>query len=293
MNKSPASNLRDCPICASALEQSITPYTWICPECLYEGSNLSIHINGNTLPLCLNETARETGLKATRNKNFKVILNSLKDQMGTGKRLLEVGAGHGWFLEAAQQDFEVLGIEPDAKMAEKIRAKGLPVIEGFFPECFDATDQFDVIVFNDVLEHMPDLKSTLAKCRTFLKPEGVLAICLPSSKGILYRTSKIFYEFGFAYPHDRIWQKGLPSPHLHYMNPANLTLLLEMTGFRVEKCTPLPSMHRDGLLNRIRLVKRPDEWPVSTSIYLGLVLGYPILTRLPSDIFFALAQPSK
>jgi 2-polyprenyl-3-methyl-5-hydroxy-6-metoxy-1,4-benzoquinol methylase len=51
-----------------------------------------------------------------------------------GLEVLDVGAGHGWFLEAAAlAGARAEGIEPDEVIAELTRARGLHVTTGYFP----------------------------------------------------------------------------------------------------------------------------------------------------------------
>ena len=42
-----------------------------------------------------------------------------------------------------------------------------------------APASFDVIVLNDVLEHLPDPERTMAHCAGLLKPDGLLVIQTP------------------------------------------------------------------------------------------------------------------
>lgn len=94
--------------------------------------------------------------------------------------LLEVGCGNGFFLEEAlARGFnDVIGIEPsqEAKAAaapairEKIR------LEMFRPGMF-AAERFDVIVFFQVLDHLPRPQEAIAEAVRLLRREGmVLAI---------------------------------------------------------------------------------------------------------------------
>ncbi len=42
--------------------------------------------------------------------------------------------------------------------------KGLPARKGYFPDALDKKEKFDVIVFNDVIEHIPNIEGALASC---------------------------------------------------------------------------------------------------------------------------------
>src|SRR5690606_11668960 len=101
----------------------------------------------------------------------------------------------------------------------------------YFPDALAPGERFDAIVFNDVIEHIPDIGRALAACRERLAPGGMLLLNLPSSSGVFYRASKLLRRLGVAGHFERMWQKGLPSPHLHYVDPTNLARLLDRAGF--------------------------------------------------------------
>ncbi|MCV2359833.1 class I SAM-dependent methyltransferase [Paucibacter sp. TC2R-5] len=111
-------------------------------------------------------------------------------------RLLEVGCGHGWFLEAVSSRFDVMGLEPDALVANRCQAQGLSVVQGFFPEALPINAKFDVLIFNDVLEHIPGVGAALQACDTALNAGGILVINIPSSRGVFYRAAKLAAKIG-------------------------------------------------------------------------------------------------
>jgi len=50
----------------------------------------------------------------------------------------------------------------------------------------------------------------------------VLVLNLPTSGGSLYRVAKLLCRFGAKGFFERLWQRNLPSPHLHYFDDRNL-----------------------------------------------------------------------
>jgi SAM-dependent methyltransferase len=106
-----------------------------------------------------------------------------------GKRVLDVGCGHGGALVAfAEQGAEVVGIEIDAARYRvgKQRLGDL----GFQVECHqgDICDReftcrlgtFDVIVCQDVLEHVLDLSQAIRTLCALLRQGGLLFIQVPN-----------------------------------------------------------------------------------------------------------------
>ena len=167
--------------------------------------------------------------------------------------MLEVGSARGWFLEAARARAALPhGIEPERVNAEGAAAAGLSVERGFFPA--DLTDHgpFDVIVFNDVFEHLPDPVEAAVAVERLLRPGGMAVVNLPSSRGALFRLAGVLAMAGITGPLERMWQKGFASPHVSYFAPPNLRLLVERhTGMTFVEQFPLPAVSRSGLSARI------------------------------------------
>ena len=72
---------------------------------------------------------------------------------------------------------EVAGIELASAAAAAARARGLNVLQGCADEDnFRRIGHADVVVLLDVIEHLPDPRETLALCRRFLNPGGLVVI---------------------------------------------------------------------------------------------------------------------
>jgi SAM-dependent methyltransferase len=90
----------------------------------------------------------------------------------SGGRLIEVGSSHGRFLkELADAGFQVTGLELDRSTASRAREKtGLDIrrssIEEIPPACYD------VLVANDVLEHLYDPRKMLSDSMRVLEEGG-------------------------------------------------------------------------------------------------------------------------
>jgi 2-polyprenyl-3-methyl-5-hydroxy-6-metoxy-1,4-benzoquinol methylase len=241
-------------------------------------------INEKAAGTPVDEDERELGLKALRQENFRDIVHLARQLARPGaRRLLDVGCAHGWFLETARDGFEVLGIEPDAVVGGRTAARGLPVRQGYFPDALQAGETFDVIVFNDVIEHIPDIRAALQACHARLEEGGLLILNLPNSAGFFYRLSKLFARLGWRSPFERLWQKDLPSPHVHYFRPANLERLVATHGFARVHSGELPSLRAKGLLERIRCAGNISG-PSLYLQYAAVLCAIPLLRLFPSDI---------
>ena len=115
------------------------------------------------------------GLEALRRANFELLLDRLENQGSIrGKRLLEVGSARGWFLEAAgKRGADVRGIEPEAENARVAQDHGLSVETGLFPQDLEDRGPYDLIVFNDVFEHIPQPSNLIGEVADLLSPGGL------------------------------------------------------------------------------------------------------------------------
>lgn len=280
-----------CGACAGTVEPWRVSWVGRCGRCGSWRSVLEPAIESERLQDRIDTEARHTGLKDLRDRNNARILDEIERLRPLADaRVLDVGSAHGWFLQAAgARGATTEGIEPEAGLAEISRASGCSVRVGYFPDVLAGDEQFDVIAFNDVLEHIPDADAAVAACREHLRPGGVLSVNIPSASGLGYRAAKALARIGVLGPFKRFWQFGLPSPHMHYFVPSALTAMIERHGLSTRLVKPLTAVERAGLWERIHADRRPS--PVTVIGFAGLWLGIPVLNRpRNSDIMLVLAQ---
>jgi 2-polyprenyl-3-methyl-5-hydroxy-6-metoxy-1,4-benzoquinol methylase len=112
-------------------------------------------------------------------KYLDYLVGLLRSHGISGGRVLDVGAGYGFFLAALERaGYEAHGIEVSAHAVEQARGRTRAAVlqqgaeEPFpFPD-----DHFDAITLLDVIEHLQDYGSTLASCHRCLKPGGKLLV---------------------------------------------------------------------------------------------------------------------
>lgn len=224
------------------------------------------------------------GLRSLRLRNFETILDRLGELLPLkGASLLEVGCAAGWFLECAlRRGMLVQGIEPEPDLADEASIRGLSIGAGFFPQALDRHSRYNVIVFNDVFEHLPEPADAIAEVERRLEPGGLAVLNLPSSEGVMFRTARLLNRLGIVAPYERLWQKGMDSPHVTYFNSRNLQSFVERrTALRLEYAGRLAALSRHGLWRRIS-----SSWPRATS-----TVAFPVtwcasfvLDWCPSDI---------
>ena len=233
----------------------------------------------------LDEMHRHAALRELRLGNAVKILDEILSRVEVkNPTLCDVGTAYGWFLTLAQKaGVDSIGIEPDQNVAQVAIQQGLPVRVGDFPQCLSTSEQFDVLTFNDVFEHLPEPAQILAACRSHLNARGLLVIVLPSSRGSLFRIAYQLRRLGMRGPWDRLWQRSFPCPHRHYYSPGGLETILQRVGFQLELKTELPSFHYRGLWNRIRMESGVSIVRAILT-YFALLAVSPVLRLGRSDI---------
>jgi SAM-dependent methyltransferase len=295
LNPGAAQATRHCQVCGGALETGLRPWHFVCTDCAFECSDLTPSINRDDGAVAKEELY--DSLAPLRHRNFVLLCDQLARLTSLqGKQLLEVGCAYGWFLDVAQQrGLACQGIEADAAWAATTVKRGHQVIQGFFPECLDPAGmgarKYDLIVFNDVFEHLPDLNQAMAACRAHLADDGLLVINLPAATGVLYRISKLLSRLGRPASFERMWQMGFPSPHLAYFSARTLPRLADKHGLRLHHSFSLPSLAYSGLWQRIDRDQRMPLWKKSGT-FLVLAMLIPALALLPQDIEVHVFRPA-
>jgi SAM-dependent methyltransferase len=283
-----------CPVCDTVMRGPRAGFRFDCPRCGMLRAALPVCIGAPGANAVDDEKAFDASLASVRWTNFARVLDGLQRHVQKpGAALLEVGCAYGWFLEAAiRRGFRAHGIEPEGARASRAAARAGPqatVWRGFFPDDVPAHRTFDAIVFNDVFEHLPNVRAAVAGIDRLLSPGGVVAVNLPSSRGVFYRVAAALCRAGFRRPHDRMWQAGFPSPHLSYFHPDALTRLFERHGFVEVERTTLLSFAIKGLWARLRY-DRQSSVAFSALAWTMITLAAPLLRRLPADISLQLFQ---
>jgi 2-polyprenyl-3-methyl-5-hydroxy-6-metoxy-1,4-benzoquinol methylase len=106
-------------------------------------------------------------------------------QLNASSQVIEIASNDGYLLQYFKgAGVPVLGVEPAKNVAEVAVAKGIPSVVRFFGEA-TARElvgdgiQADLLLGNNVLAHVPDLKDFVKGMKILLKPTGVITMEFP------------------------------------------------------------------------------------------------------------------
>jgi len=166
-------------------------------------------------------------------------------------RLLDVGCGRGGFgyavREAAVRVRELWGIEPSPDAAAEAQRHFDRVITGMYPgDLPEDTGKFDVVVFNDVLEHMVDPWSVLEHTReSVLAESGTVLASLPN-----IRFWPALWDL-VVHGHWTYTNTGtLDRTHLRFFTRHEMINLFTTTGYEVKSITAGYTLGHGGLRDR-------------------------------------------
>jgi SAM-dependent methyltransferase len=148
------------------------------------------------------------------------------------KTLLDVGCHAGGFGAGLKQvrDIEVWGIEPNAAAASQSARFLDHVTNGLFDESAELPENyFDVIVFNDVLEHFVDPWEALKFAHQKLARGGCLIVSLPN----LLHVDNLLHlvrDRDFRYEEWGVRDKT----HLRFFTRISARRMFEECGYAVE-----------------------------------------------------------
>src|SRR5208282_3199869 len=105
-------------------------------------------------------------------------------------RVLELGSAHGGFVALLRwAGFDARGLELSPTVAEFARVTfEVPMLVGKIEKQGVEKGSLDVIALMDVLEHLPDPRTTMSHCLKLLKADGLLLIQTPRyPEGLSYK----------------------------------------------------------------------------------------------------------
>ncbi|GAB3247296.1 hypothetical protein GCM10027425_03010 [Alteromonas gracilis] len=126
----------------------------------------------------------------------------------------------------------LVGVEAVGESAEIARSAGFDEVHrGYFPDALAGSGEtFDLISYNDVLEHLIDPWSVLESTREYLAPGGRVLAAIPN---IAWAPATVALLRGrWDYTEDGI----LDRTHVRFFTRATMVEMFESAGYRVLAC---------------------------------------------------------
>lgn len=143
-------------------------------------------------------------------------------------KVLEIGCAHGGYVALMRwAGFDASGTEMSPFIVNYAKETfGVPVSTGIIEEQSIPAGSLDVIVLNDVIEHLPDPTGTLGACARLLKPDGFFIIQTPEYKEHLSYADIVATDDPF-----HIHMKGKNDEHLYLFSRRSTQQLFAQLGF--------------------------------------------------------------
>ena len=181
------------------------------------------------------------GMRINR-RTFKDRLKKIEKKIGRKGKLLDVGCALGDCLVEAKRLGWVgaEGIEISDYGFNTAKSRGVKVRKGILDKRIKA-NTYDIVIYQDVIEHIPDPVGELKKVFRVLKPGGYIFLVTPNIGGIW---SKIL---------GRLWYHYKPTEHLIYFSHSSIKSALKEAGFTaVESARTYHVLSFEYILNRLR-----------------------------------------
>ncbi|WP_379780178.1 class I SAM-dependent methyltransferase [Halorubrum tibetense] len=144
------------------------------------------------------------------------------DRLDTGNRVIEIGSGFGALGKLLTANgYDYLGFEPDKGRADVASSGGVPVE----PHVFDpseVTGSVDVVVIDNVLEHVHDPQSILNDAAEVLSESGTLIVIVPNR-----------YDIRRAHPGWAQRHFWIPPAHINFFRWKDLQRMCSSAGFSI------------------------------------------------------------
>ena len=198
---------------------------WLCRKCeLYQygqppKNEAAYGLNYNTYAKRRGQKLRTAQVRLNRVAAVTNRSVSIKQQT---PRLLDIGSNIGITLEAAEQRrWRSIGVDINKDMVRYCQQNGHESVSYEGGRLPFESQTFDVLTAWHVIEHVTDVRKTLADWRRVLRDDGILAIETPDASSPKVR--------GLARSYKNFWS----IEHTYAFTPANLSSFFEEAGFEI------------------------------------------------------------
>lgn len=187
-----------------------------------------------------------------------------------GKKILEIGSGYGFFLVYAVKKlgWDIYGVEPGEgefsgrfEVAQRILDEnGIDrrrLINSKGEDIKLESDKFDIVISNDVLEHVEDTEKVIQEAYRMLKPGGILIFNMPNYRWFYEGHYNMFWIPSISKTIARryVSLRGRDTDymnHLKFLTPLSVSRMVKRIP-DAEVCLPLNYGVIESMLERVRV----------------------------------------
>jgi len=169
-------------------------------------------------------------------------------EQGSGPRLLDVGHGSGYLMMMARAyGFQVYGVDSSARSVEAMKPVfGDRVTQLKLAATALPWGQFDQVVMNHVLEHLPEPSKALPQVEAALNDGALFYVAVPDSESLQFRL------------YGKHWEAVHPIAHPQFFCEASLSRLLRGAGLEPVVRLRSPALVGPEQQRWMRLFRRLD-----------------------------------
>jgi 2-polyprenyl-3-methyl-5-hydroxy-6-metoxy-1,4-benzoquinol methylase len=147
-------------------------------------------------------------------------------------KILEIGCGEGDFAANIKSHCEYWGVEPDQSASLIASGKLGRVLTGTFQEVDHQLpdDYFDLVICNDVIEHMDDYDAFFQSIKVKMKNNSYIVGSIPNVRYVSH-VIELLIAKDWNYKEEGVLDKS----HLRFFTEKSLRRVILHNGFIIEK----------------------------------------------------------
>lgn len=159
--------------------------------------------------------------------HFKQTASLIKKYEPKGGHILDVGCNYGGLLqELRRQGYTAEGIDVSPEMVQHAQKAGLAVRCGRITGLSWRKREFDIIIYNHVLEHIIDLENELAAVDRIIRSDGLLVVGVPNFNSINLRVKLLRGTAASVLA---------PKEHVWHFTPKTLQQVMDFYGYKCRR----------------------------------------------------------